>query len=120
MLCFLLTQFSYFSCCLLSYTTSNHLSFVLSSLFDGCLFFLAGKLEGLGAVATVIGDIPKAPRGGTPVAADQLRGLLQEQRRLIGSCQWVSLAVNPFPLALSLVLVGASDNFNLTVFSMQP
>jgi hypothetical protein len=71
-------------------------------------------------VATVIDDIPKAPRGGTQVAPDQLRGLLQEQRCLIGSCQWVNLAVNPFPLALSVVFVCATDNFNLTVFSMQP
>jgi hypothetical protein len=59
---------------------------------------------------------PQALWVGAPVAADLLRGLLQEQRHLIDSCQWVSLAVDPFIVALSIVFVCARDNFNLTVF----
>jgi hypothetical protein len=45
----------------------------------------------------IIGDIPQAPCGG---AADRVLGLDQEQRRLIGSFQWVSLAANPDHVAL--------------------
>jgi hypothetical protein len=45
------------------------------------------------------GRHPQAPQGGV-LASDWLRGLRQEQRCLIDSWQWVSLAANTFPLAL--------------------
>jgi hypothetical protein len=62
---------------------------------------------------------PKAPWGGNPLAADRLRALRQEQPRLIESCQWVSLAANPFLVAHGVLFGGATGIFNLAVLSMQ-
>jgi hypothetical protein len=111
--CWLLTGFSYFSCCLLSCTTSNHLSFVPSSLFYGCFTLLGRKTRRMRRGGHHHRRHPQAPWGGTPMTADGQWGLLQEQRHLIGSCQWVSLAANPFTVALSLVFACTTDNFNV-------
>jgi hypothetical protein len=92
--CWLLTWFSYFSCCPLSCTTSKLLAFVLSSLFDRCFNLLGRTTSRMRRGGHHNRWHPQALRGGTPVAADKIRGLLQEQRHLIGSCQWVSLAAS--------------------------
>jgi hypothetical protein len=48
-----------------------------------------------------------------------IRALRQEQPRLIESCQWVSLAANPFLVAHGIVFGVATGIFNLAILSMQ-